>query len=305
MNIIIFGTGFFGRKFKRYCETSKEYNVVAAVDNRCEVGETIEWEGIQIVNPINIRQYDFDQIVITVKDLNIAEAMKKQLQELGVLEDRTICAFENKEILSKILSVNEYKENDVRVNWVKAFSKFVEEENLSGNVAECGVYWGDFSMYMNQFFANKKLYMFDTFEGFPENDLETERKIANPAFLTGEFNQTGVFSGTSADIVLRRMPHKEQCVIRKGYFPETAVGLEKEQFCFVNLDMDLYKPQLEGLRFFYDRMVVGGVILLHDYYDPQLPGVRSAVDEFLKERKNESISKFPIGDNWSIAIMKR
>lgn len=61
-----------------------------------------------------------------------------------------------------------------------------------------------------------------------------------------------------------KMPHPSNCVIRKGYFPETADGLEME-FCFVNLDMDLYEPILERLRFFYPRMVNGVAILVHDY----------------------------------------
>lgn len=230
--------------------------------------------------------------------------MKNQLQELGILEESIVCISESEELLSKAFCFSEYEESHIRVNWLKAFAQFAQDRKMSGNVAECGVNKGDFSMYINQFFANKTLYMFDTFEGFPQNDVETERKLADSAFLKGQFNEVALFHDTSADLVLNRMPHKEQCVIKKGYFPDTAVGLENEKFCFVNLDMDLYKPQLEGLRFFYDRMVNGGVILLHDYYRQDLPGVKLAVDEFLEERESENISLFPIGDDCSIAIIK-
>lgn len=305
MNIIIFGTGRYGGRFKSYCERSKEYNVVAAIDNRCRGGGK-SWRGVNLVNPENIGQFDFDQIIIAVKDLEIAKEMKKQLEELGIEEDRIICFSESEELQSKVFasSVSVYEENDIRVNWVKAFAKFAEDIKMSGNVAECGVYRGDFSMYINSFFANRKLYMFDMFEGFCKIDIETEREIADPAFLKGSFNKIAHFNDTAVNLVLNRMPHKEQCIIKKGYFPDTTVGLENEKFCFVNLDMDLYKPQLEGLRFFYDRMVNGGVILLHDYYHPELPGVKIAVDEFLKERENEHISLFPIGDFCSIAIIK-
>lgn len=71
----------------------------------------------------------------------------------------------------------------------------------------------------------------------------------------------------------------------------------------MNLDMDLYRPQLEGLRFFWNRMEVGGVILLHDYFDSKLPGVKAAVTDFEKEI-NCVIPKIPIGDDSSIAIIK-
>lgn len=304
MDIIIFGTGNYGKMFMRHCEMSKEYNVVAAVDNCCGAEEIIEWRGVKLVNPKNIDQFDFDKIFITVSCLRIAKEMKNQLKEFGISENNIVCICESKELLSSVLAFSKYDESDVRVNWVKAFAKFAEDQKMSGNVAECGVNRGDFSMHINQFFANKKLYMFDTFEGFSKADIEIEREIADPAFLKSTFNQVGCFNDTSVDLVLNRMPHKEQCVIKKGYFPDTTVGLENEKFCFVNLDMDLYKPQLDGLRFFYDRMVNGGVILLHDYYPPELPGVKMAVDEFLSERENEHISLFPIGDHSSIAIIK-
>lgn len=304
MNIIIFGTGVYGTMFKRYCEISKAYDVVAAVDNCCRAGETLEWRNVKLVNPNNIGQFDFDKVFITVKKLRIAKEMKNQLIELGISENNIVCIFESEELISSVLAFSYYDESDLRVNWMKAYAKFVEDQKMGGNVAECGVNRGDFSMYINQFFANKKLYMFDTFEGFSKTDVEIEREIADLDFLKGSFNQVGHFNDTNADLVLNRMPHKEQCVIKKGYFPDTAVGLENETFCFVNLDMDLYKPQLEGLRFFYDRMVSGGVILLHDYYHKELPGVKVAVDEFLSERENEHISLFPIGDHYSIAIIK-
>ena len=58
---------------------------------------------------------------------------------------------------------------------------------------------------------------------------------------------------------------------------------------------------LAGLRFFYDKMCAGGVILLHDYYHTELPGVECAVREFEKER-GIKLRKAPIGDFGSIAI---
>lgn len=82
------------------------------------------------------------------------------------------------------------------------------------------------------------------------------------------------------------MKYSENIIIKKGYFPETAQGIE-DKFLYVNLDMDLYQPELEGLKFFWNRMVSGGLIMLHDYTHPQLPGVKRAVDDFISmmERK--------------------
>ena len=56
------------------------------------------------------------------------------------------------------------------------------------------------------------------------------------------------------------------------------------QYCFVNLDMDLYQPTYEGLKFFYPRMKKGGVILVHDYFSGfYLPGVKNAVYDYERD----------------------
>ena len=37
----------------------------------------------------------------------------------------------------------------------------------------------------------------------------------------------------------------------------------------VMLDVDLYRPALEVLRFFYPRMVRGGYFFMHDFNSPE------------------------------------
>lgn len=152
--------------------------------------------------------------------------------------------------------------------------------------------------------------MFDTFEGFPIADIQAEREIGNKEFLDSRFNREQNFGRKYIDytgkidlmdIVEKKMKYQENCVFRKGYFPDTAMGIN-EKFAFVNLDMDLYQPMLAGLNFFIPHMVQGGIILLHDYFAQALPGVREAVDEY--EEQNGTLAKFPIADNCSIGIVK-
>jgi hypothetical protein len=101
---------------------------------------------------------------------------------------------------------------------------------------------------------------------------------------------------------MSKLPHPEKAIIRKGYFPDTAIGLP-DKFKFVNLDLDLYVPTLEGLRLFYDKMIPGGVILIHDYFPNSYPGVKQAVTEFEFELE-KALLKIPIGDKISIAVVK-
>lgn len=99
---------------------------------------------------------------------------------------------------------------------------------------------------------------------------------------------------------MSKMSHSENCIIRKGYFPETGKGIE-DKFCFVNLDLDLYQPTLEGLKYFWDKMVPGSIILIHDFFAQDYPNVKTAVYDF-EEYIGKQLTMTPIGDSLSIAV---
>lgn len=161
---------------------------------------------------------------------------------------------------------------DPRAAEVELMSREIYRYGIQGSTAELGVYRGDFSRLINHYFPDRKLYLFDTFEGFDKRDAEVDRR---EKFSTA----TQDFTQTSVDLVLSRMEHPDNCIIRKGWFPETAKGVD-DNFCFVSLDCDLYQPIKAGLEFFYPRLVHGGVIMIHDFIPKGYGGVREAVKEF-------------------------
>lgn len=147
-----------------------------------------------------------------------------------------------------------------------------------GDVAQVGIYKGGTAKMIARCFANsgKKIYLFDTFEGLPsvsEEDGENVRKNnVTKAFADVDFGEIkNYFSG---------LPNVE---FRKGFFPNTAIGLNNEKFCFVYLDADLYQSTKDGLSFFYPLMVSGGVIMIDDFGTANWPGVKRAVNEFCSE----------------------
>lgn len=200
-------------------------------------------------------------------------------------------------------SINRYDENtDNRIKWLKSFAQWCNVNRIQGNVAECGVNRGEFAEFINKYFFDRKLYLFDTFRGFEEKDLKFELSIGKSYFERSSFNNQELFQCTNIDIVKRRMKNVEKCEFCIGCFPESAIEV-KDEFCFVNLDMDLYQPMLAGIDFFYPQMVSNGVILLHDYFHPDLQGVKRAVDDYEKRTKKR-LHKFVIGDYCSLAIVK-
>lgn len=145
---------------------------------------------------------------------------------------------------------------------------------LEGDVAQVGVYRGGTARMISECFiqTNKTIFLFDTFEGLPDKS-EFDTSDAGDDILK-EFNDVN-FSD-----VENYFKDIKNISFRKGFFPETTKGLEQRKFCFVYLDADLYQSTKDGLQFFYERMIPGGVIILDDYKSGRWPGVERAVQEF-------------------------
>ena len=170
----------------------------------------------------------------------------------------------------------------------------IMQNNLTGNIAELGVYKGEFAKRLNTLFPAKKLYLFDTFEGFDERDIKAEHK-RNLSKADQDFNVTSV------ELVRSKMPYPDNCIFCKGYFPESATGIE-DIFCFVSLDADLYEPIYQGLKFFYPRLENKGYIFIHDFNNDQYPGARKAVTDYCSEN---NIGYTPIADSGGTVIITK
>lgn len=140
---------------------------------------------------------------------------------------------------------------------------------VPGAAAELGVYRGFFARCINQLLPERKLYLFDSFEGFAEG------ACAADSFQAAHRN-------TAIDKVLAIMPHPDSITVKPGFFPESLDGLE-ERFCLVSLDVDFYQTTLDGLRYFWPRLEEGGYLMLHDWGSPKLPGVAKALSDYEAE----------------------
>lgn len=154
-------------------------------------------------------------------------------------------------------------------------------ENVPGAAAELGVYRGFFARCINQLLPNRKLYLFDSFAGFDE------KAGASESFQAAHAN-------TTIEKVLAIMPHRENIVVKPGFFPGSLDGLE-EKFSLVSLDVDFGATTLEGLRYFWPRLSPGGYLLLHDWGNPKLPEVAAALKDYETEL-GQPIPALPLCD---------
>jgi len=148
--------------------------------------------------------------------------------------------------------------------------------SLEGDIWECGVYKGGtaamFAAILRDHHSNKQLHLFDTFEGLPETHPDKD------------WHKKGDFSDTNVSEVSLYVGFKEQVVMHKGFIPDTFIGLDSAQICFVHIDVDIYKSIIDCLDFIWPRLVAGGFIVFDDYGFPTCPGARSAVDEYFSQK---------------------
>lgn len=197
----------------------------------------------------------------------------------------------------KRFSSLEYQGDYFRFRTFELMANELINQKIEGNVAEFGVFRGTFSALINAKFATRKLYLFDTFESFDPKEFQRELN-AGRAYS----NMLEVYKDTSVETVMERMPFKEKCVIRKGLFPSTTEGLEDEAYAFVSIDVDFEESILEGLRYFYPRVNMGGMIFLHDFNTPYLGGCKIAVDRYETEI-GKSLSKLPLADGGGTLVI--
>jgi O-methyltransferase len=142
-----------------------------------------------------------------------------------------------------------------------------------GSLAEIGVYQGQSSALLS-YYAEKferKIYLADTFQGFSEDQFEEDmgegkKQAFKDASLPAAQSVVGPYRGNRWLV---------------GKFPDSvSPEMERDKFAFISIDCDIYEPIAQALRFFWPRMVHGGMIFVHDYSSGYWPGATRAVDEF-------------------------
>jgi O-methyltransferase len=166
--------------------------------------------------------------------------------------------------------------------------KLVRE--VPGNTAECGAYKGASSYFICRRTAGQgRLHrVFDSFAGLSSVDP-----------VDGTYWKSGALAA-SEHLVRRNLADFPFVTYHKGWIPECFGGCEDETYAFVHIDVDLYRPTLDSLQFFYDKMESGGVLLCDDSgFALTCPGARKAMDEFFCD-KPEPVIEVPTGQSFII-----
>ena len=282
--LIILGAGQFGRSFVNLINQN-QFCILAFGDNSPNLWNTT-LPGVS--GPISV--LSVEQAVSLQPDL-ILIAVSDEIRSQTLMDQAVQAGYQNSFLklsdLSRLL--------DIRSATLHRIAGRIIDQQLPGSIAELGVYRGDIAWQLNALFPDRELLLFDTFEGFHENDVRVEQKH--------QFSRAKAkhFSDTSIEYVKSRLPFPDQASFYPGYFPDTAKGLEEKSFALVSLDTDLYEPILAGLQYFYPRLVRGGMILLHDYNNAQFRGCKEAVRQ--SEQTHCPLLLVPLSDLHGTAVI--
>ena len=303
--VAVFGAGQAGRMMATWVPAGAD--LVCLIDNASALQGTLAG-GVPVFSLEQALMLEEpDLIMIGVLNREAETAIRAQIRDAGYIgEIRT--AMEMRSVM------------DLRCSAMRLIARDMTARGTEGAVAELGVYRGAFAAEINRLFPDRTLYLFDTFAGFDPADVsaEDERTAGDPHAGGRNFSDTGV------ELVRSVLPHPEKAVFVAGHFPESVAAyaavpgaagaaaqelIEADQkdlnpaqatYALVSLDPDLYRPAADGLRFFWDRLSIGGVILIHDYTSFQYPGIRRAVDEFCDR---EGLTVIPLPDLHGTAVL--
>jgi len=142
------------------------------------------------------------------------------------------------------------------------FSKYASK--LDGDFVECGVGKGILSKtivtYLNFEKINKFFYLLDTFEGIP---LEQGKNIAEKNMM--KFLNRVNFSGNYYDEVSKTFANYSNVKLIKGMIPESLNSVPIKKISYLSMDMNNAYGEMEAIKFFWDKIVKSGIVLLDDY----------------------------------------
>jgi len=165
--------------------------------------------------------------------------------------------------------------------------------SLEGDFVELGAGKGIMSKIIveNSNFGKieKKLFLFDTFEGVPKKlgNLKEAKNIKELNKLQYNYDYY--------EFVKEKFSMYSNVELIKGILPESIKKISLKKISFLHIDLNNAYSEIESIKILYDKLVIGACVILDDYcYDELFREQKNAWDDFIKT-KNKKILSLPTG----------
>ena len=168
---------------------------------------------------------------------------------------------------------------------------------LGGDFVECGVHTGIFSLAACDYLsfekqAGRKFWLFDTFQGIPQEQmLEKEKEHRS------EYNSRFYFDSYER-AKANFAPYPNVALVR-GMVPDSLSTVKIERVCYLSIDMNIAKPEVAAMEYFWDKLVTGAVVVFDDYGWQNYGEQTRALDAFAAS-KGVKIATLPTGQGLMI-----
>jgi len=173
--------------------------------------------------------------------------------------------------------------------------KYLVENNINGDFVECGVWRGGSAMLVAKYLEikkvdNRKIYLYDTFEGMSKpNEKDIDVK-GNKAMSSFSKLSTGEDSSNWCDVNIEEVEKnmystgfaKDNIFLVKGKVEDTIPAtIPENKISLLRLDTDWYESTKHELLHLYPMLIKNGVLIIDDF--GHWEGAKKAVIEYFKE----------------------
>jgi O-methyltransferase len=175
-----------------------------------------------------------------------------------------------------------------RLDNVEVAVRLAIEENIPGDLIECGVWRGGTVIFikgiLEAYEAQERiLWVADSFQGLPPpthpRDLE-----ANVDWSKKRAPSLAIDADTVREAFERHGLLDDRVRFLEGWFADTLPEAPIERLAVLRVDGDMYSSTTEVLEALYDKVSPGGFVLIDDYF---VPNCKQAVDDFIANRRLE------------------
>jgi len=183
-----------------------------------------------------------------------------------------------------------------RFDNIKSSIESILRDAVAGDLIETGVWRGGATIFMRAVLkaygaTNRTVWVADSFEGLPVPDPDIfplEAKVQSGPVMQKLYRNLAA----SLEEVKRNFAAygllDDQVRFLKGWFKDTLPTAPIGRLSLMRLDGDFYESTRDALTSLYDRLSIGGFVIIDDYGQDSWTYCRKAVDEFRSERHIEA-----------------
>jgi hypothetical protein len=219
--------------------------------------------------------------LVTRAGVFVGEGIATWMKQPAFIDDERFLELASKDLEIAPVGVTNWHWNLQTVLWAAQ-----QVRNLPGDFVELGVFRGHTTMFLAEYLDfgawDKRWWLFDTFEGIPDDQVDPGWETVNKGAYGGTF---------TFEEVRDRFAPFGNIDVTKGRVPEIFETVCPEQIAFMHIDLNNATAEVGALDALYDRISPGGIIVFDDF------GWQTAHAQFKAESewfRSRGLAVFPV-----------